>query len=175
MQSTANNILDNENTPLFSNDEIIFPDETVERPFTRYGYTVSGMKFLVPEKTASEILQNQNIFMLPNSPTWIEGLINIRGNIVPVMNMDKVLNKATKEKPENILVFDKADNNTSAIALLISDLPISLEHNDSHSTINNYPELLHDYISSGFNQNGTDWVEFNPQKLFKNMAGKVDI
>ena len=174
MQSSANNIIDNENTPLFSNDEIIFPDETIDRPFSRYGYTISGMNFLIPENTASEILQNKNIFMLPNSPNWIEGLINIRGNIIPVMNVDKVLNMTTKEKPENILVFDKAGT-ASAIALLISDLPVSLEYNDSHSTINSYPEILHDYISSGFNQNGSAWVEFNPQELFENMAGNVDI
>ena len=181
MQAVAKDMSDNkklniedEVTPLFSNDEIIFPDETVERPYTRYGYKVSGMNFLVPEKTVSEIIQNQSIFMLPNSPSWIEGLINIRGNIIPVMNMDKILDNFSKEKPSNILVLDKADN-TSAIALLISDLPVSLEHNDSQTSTKTYPEVLQDFISPGFNQSDADWVEFNPQDLFKKMSGKFDV
>ena len=181
MQAIANDTTENkelelmeDNAPLFPSDEIIFPDETVERPYTRYGYKIAGMNFLVPESTVSEILKNQTIFMLPNSPVWIEGLINIRGNFFPVMNMDKMINNFKNEKPENILVLDKSDN-TSAIAILISDLPVSLEHNDSKTTTNNYPEILRDFIAEGFSQNDADWIEFDPQKLFQKMAGKVEI
>lgn len=181
MQAIANNKIENkelelldENTALFSSDEFIFPDESVVRPYTRYGYKISNMNFLVPEETVSEILQDQNICMLPNSPAWIEGLINIRGNIIPVINMDKYLKNFNKEKLTTILVLGKSAD-TSAIAILISDLPVSLEHNDSKTTTHDYPETLHDFISDGFSQNDTDWIEFNPQKLFKKLAGKADI
>ena len=181
MQAVANDTEENKeleimgnDAPLFSSDEIIFPNEEVERPYTRYGYKISDMNFLVPEETVSEVLQNQNIFMLPNSPVWIESLINIRGNIVPVMNMDKILKNFDKEKSNNILVLDKSDN-TTAIAILIRGLPVSLEHNDSKTTTSNYPAVLHDFISEGFSQNDADWIEFDPQKLFKKMADKVDI
>lgn len=182
MQAVANDTDENKkleimenNAPLFSGDEIIFPDESVERPYTRYGYKVSNMNFLVPEGTVSEVLQNQNIYMLPNSPNWIEGLINIRGNIIPVMNVGKVLKEKEKEKLTNILVLNKSDN-TSTIAILISDLPVSLELNDSKtSTTKNYPDILHDFIIEGFSQNDADWIEFDPQKLFKKLAGKSDI
>lgn len=181
MQAVANDTDENKkleimenNAPLFSSDEIIFPDESVERPYTRYGYKISDMNFLVPEGTVSEVLQNQNIFMLPNSPVWIEGLINIRGNIIPVMNMGKILKSVKKEKLTNILVLNKSDN-TATIALLISDLPVSLELNDSKTSTKNYPDILHDFINEGFSQNDADWIEFDPQKLFKKMADKADI
>ena len=131
MQAVANDTDENKkleimenDVPLFSSEEIIFPDESVERPYTRYGYKISDMNFLVPEGTVSEVLQNQNIFMLPNSPVWIEGLINIRGNIIPVMNMGKILKSVKKEKLTNILVLNKSDN-TATIALLMSEVPVS--------------------------------------------------
>ena len=157
--------------PLFSADEIIFPDENIERPYTRYGYKISTMNFLVPESTVSEVIQNPNIFSLPNSPSWIEGLINIRGNIIPVMNIDKYLKSTNGEKLTNILVLDKADNK-AAIAIMISDLPTSLEIGESNNATNEYPEALNDFIKNGFNQNNTDWVEFNPQELFVKLADK---
>lgn len=157
--------------PLFSADEIIFPDENIERPYTRYGYKISTMNFLVPESTVSEVIQNPNIFSLPNSPLWIEGLINIRGNIIPVMNIDKYLKSTNGEKLTNILVLDKADNK-AAIAIMISDLPTSLEIGESNKASNEYPEALNDFIKNGFNQNNTDWVEFNPQELFEKLADK---
>lgn len=159
--------------PLFSTNEIIFPEEYDERPYTRYGYRISNMNFLVPEKTVSEVIQNQNIFSLPNSPFWIEGLINIRGNIIPVMNIDKLL----KNKVENytsILVLNKTETH-STIAIMISELPVSLEHNESETTTQNYPEVIQEYINKGFRQNDTNWVEFNLQELFKNLADKKDI
>ncbi len=163
-------LMDN-HAPLFSTDEIIFPDDNVERPYTRYGYKVSKMNFLVPEKTVSEVIQNPNIFFLPNSPAWIEGLINIRGNIIPVMNIDKLLKNLKSEKLTTVLVLNKSDKETT-IAIMISDLPVSLELSDTKTKINDYPDVLHDFIDNGFNQNNTDWIEFNPQKLFKKMAGK---
>ena len=163
-------LMDN-HAPLFSTDEIIFPDDNVERPYTRYGYKVSKMNFLVPEKTVSEVIQNPNIFFLPNSPAWIEGLINIRGNIIPVMNIDKLLKNLKSEKSTTVLVLNKSDKETT-IAIMISDLPVSLELSDTKTKINDYPDVLHDFIDNGFNQNNTDWIEFNPQKLFKKMAGK---
>lgn len=161
-------------TSLISADEVIFPDENVERPYTRYGYKISKMNFLVPENTVSEVIQNPNIFSLPTSPSWIEGLINIRGNIIPVMNIGKLLKHANGEKLTNILVLDKADNK-SAIAIMISNLPVSLEIGDSNTTASQYPDVINNFIENGFNQNNTDWVEFNPQDLFKKLADKESI
>ena len=161
------------NAPLFPTDEIIFPDENIERPHTRYGYKISNMNFLIPEETVSEVIQKPNIFNLPNSPSWIEGLINIRGNIIPVMNIDKFLNNSNGKKPDNILVLNKTDNK-SAIAIIIDDLPTSLQRDESKTTPINYPEILQDYIENGFSNNSIDWVEFNPQKLFQKLANKVN-
>jgi len=156
---------------LFSANEIIFPDQDVERPYVRYGYKISDMNFLVPEGTVSEVISKQNIFTLPNSPAWIEGLINIRGNIVPVMNLSKYLNHDIDNKNINILVLNKSDA-SATLAIIINGLPVSLEHNDSKTAVSKYSELLLEYIDSGFSQNNSDWVEFNPQQLFKKLANK---
>ena len=164
----------NIDAPLFSADEIIFPDENTERAYTRYGYQISNMNFLVPENTISEVIQNPNIFSLPNSPSWIEGLINIRGNIIPVMNIDKYLKNPSKDNLSNILILDKSDNK-NAIAIMINDLPISLEINDIKTDTNNYPGELLEFTSSGFKQNNIDWVEFSPQKLFLTLSGKDNV
>jgi chemotaxis signal transduction protein len=162
--------IDNYSSP-FTSDEIIFSNEKFERPYTRYGYKIANMNFLVPEKTISEVINNPCIFNLPNSPTWIEGLVNVRGNIIPVMNMGKLLKNYNNEKLTSVILISKPDYKLS-IAILISDLPVSLEYNESKALAINYPDELHDFISDGFNQNNIDWIEFNPEKLFKKLAKK---
>lgn len=158
-------------TSMLSAKEIIFPDETTESVHTRYGYKASGINFLIPENTTSEVIQDTNIYRLPNSPSWIEGLINIRGNIIPVMNIDKLLKKQKSKNLTNILVLDKSDN-SSAIAILINDLPVSLEYNESKAVIQNPPEILKGFIAEGFTQNNADWIEFSPKNLFEKLATK---
>jgi chemotaxis signal transduction protein len=168
-----NNTLDvmENQTSLFSADEIIFPDESVDRPYTRYGYTVGNFNFLIPESTASEVIQKPSIYNLPNSPSWIEGLINIRGNIIPVMNIAKLLKITISKNPESILVLEKTDSN-AALGIMINDLPVSLEIGESKTSTDDYPDILLDYINAGFNQNNADWIEFDPQQLFKKLADK---
>ncbi len=87
------------------------------------------------------------------------------------MNVGKYLKNGNKEKFTNILVLDKSDNE-NAIAVMISDLPVSLEISDSKTSTTNYSDDLLEFISAGFKQNGIDWIEFDPQKLFKRLAGK---
>ena len=160
-----------DHTSLFSADEIIFPDDSIERPYTRYGYTIGNFNFLIPESTVSEVIQNPSIFNLPNSPAWIEGLINIRGNIIPVMNIARLLKNPGNKKAESILVLENTGSNT-AIGIIINNLPVSLEIGETKTSTNEYPEILHDYIKEGFNQNNADWIEFDPQELFKKLADK---
>jgi len=164
-------VIKNEDIPLFSSNDVIFPDEAVERPETRYGYTISNMNFLVPRDTVSEIIQDTNVFNLPNAPAWVDGLINLRGNIIPVMNLDKLLKNFNNEKTTNILVLNNSDENES-IAVIINELPVSLELNGSETTTKKYPAELQEFIANGFSQNNSDWVEFDLQKLFKTLADK---
>lgn len=161
----------NKEESLFSVDELMFPEQTSDRPYTRYGYNISNMNFLVPEMVVSEVIQEPSIFNLPNSPYWIEGLINIRGNIVPVMNIAKFLKQVSTESINKILVINSATKDP-AIAIIIEDLPVSLEIGDNKTNITEHPEKLQKYLSNGFTQNSLDWVEFNPQKLFKELANK---
>ena len=172
-KSSAKTALDSmeDRTSLFTAGEIIFPDENVDRPYTRYGYKIGKLNFLVPEFTVSEVIQKSNIFNLPNSPSWIEGLINIRGNIIPIMNIARLLKLPNNKAEQNILLLGKSDSN-KAIGVMINDLPVSLEIGESNTKVSEYPEILQDFIKNGFYQNNTDWIEFEPQELFKKLADK---
>ena len=179
MQALADKVTDtNQSTLDFENDsllgtsnEFMFPEDNAEGAHIRYGYKIASMNFLVPEGVVSELIQQPNIFNLPNSPMWIRGLINIRGNIIPVMCLEKLLNLNSTQDASNILVFNKSDND-KAIAFMVDDLPVLLEQSENVVKAANYPDTLDEYLSEGFSQNNIDWIEFNPQKLFKNLSTK---
>lgn len=177
MQAVVNKLTHNteksdadNNIKLLASD-LIFPTSHHDGPRIRYGYVISTMNFLVPEGVVCELLQKPVIYSLPNTPSYIAGLINIRGNIIPVMDIEKLLRIKSTSKINNILIFNKFDN-ANALALVIKGLPVLLEHSDNSVNAENHPDIIKDYINTGFSQTNADWVEFDPQVLFINLAEK---
>ncbi len=56
------------------------------------GFLIGEDKFAVDILMVQEIIRTTVITNLPNSPDFIEGVINLRGNIIPVIELRKRLN-----------------------------------------------------------------------------------
>ncbi len=82
------------------------------------GFKIGTELFGVSILMVQEIIRSAPITTVPNSPDFIEGIINLRGNIVPVIDLRKRLNifnkKADYEKSW-ILILNVADRVTGFI------------------------------------------------------------
>ena len=56
-----------------------------------------GEEYGVPISQVQEIVRVGSITMVPNSPSYMEGVINLRGRVLPVLNLRKRLNLSVKE------------------------------------------------------------------------------
>jgi purine-binding chemotaxis protein CheW len=52
-----------------------------------------------------QILKPQEIFKVPNTPPFIEGLLNLRGKVLTVFNLRKRFNMPDKENDENTKII----------------------------------------------------------------------
>lgn len=57
-----------------------------------------GEEYGVPISQVQEIVRVGGITMVPNSPSYMEGVINLRGRVLPVLNLRKRLGLSDKEK-----------------------------------------------------------------------------
>ncbi|MDA8141609.1 MAG: chemotaxis protein CheW [Desulfobacteraceae bacterium] len=66
------------------------------------GFVLAGELFGVDILTVQEILKQMPITSIPDSPDFIEGVINLRGNIIPIIDLRKRLNmsKASQKDVE---------------------------------------------------------------------------
>lgn len=55
------------------------------------GLVVSGEEFLLPIAAVREINMLTPITFVPNAPEYVDGVINLRGTIVPAINMRKLM------------------------------------------------------------------------------------
>ncbi|MCI5146734.1 MAG: purine-binding chemotaxis protein CheW [Candidatus Electrothrix sp. AR3] len=73
------------------------------------GFTIGKEQFGVDILMVQEIIRSAPITSVPNSPDFIEGVINLRGNIIPVIELRKRLNlfqANSNEKDSWILILD---------------------------------------------------------------------
>ena len=61
------------------------------------GFTIGKELFGVDILMVQEIIRAAPITPVPNSPDFVEGVINLRGNILPVIDLRKRLNLLTEE------------------------------------------------------------------------------
>ncbi len=72
-----------------------------------------------------EIIRMINITPVPNTPKYVKGVINLRGNIVPVVDLRLKLNMPEKEydpKTRIVIVEDKIDGLNIRVGLIVDEV-----------------------------------------------------
>jgi purine-binding chemotaxis protein CheW len=79
-------------------------------------FHLAGAEYAVEITYVEEINRYMNITRVPHAPSYIEGVINLRGNIIPIINLHKKFN----------LAGQKIDNFTRIIVLKIDDIEAAI-------------------------------------------------
>jgi len=94
------------------------------------GFTVGNEEFCIDILKVQEIIRMMGITKIPNAPDYAEGVINLRGRVIPVIDFRKRFNLpgATEVKDESrrIVVVDIVGNTIGLIVDEVSQV-IKLE------------------------------------------------
>lgn len=142
-----------------------------ERQNVRYGFRVGGICLLIRENTTSEVIEQPPVYRLPNTPAWLLGLVNLRGNLVPVFDIKKLfdLESDTREK-NRLLVLDQADK---AVGMMIDSLPQPASLNQPLSLLPPLPPELQPHVDKAYAQEGLIWLEFDHHAFFQSLSEKI--
>lgn len=137
----------------------------------RYGFRVGAIGLLIEPDTLSEVVEKPLIYPLPNTPAWLTGLINLRGNLVPLFDLRPLLEAddgpATKQ---SVLILDDAD---AAVGILIDGLPHNPDLSRRLQRLPPLPPLLRDHAAAAYVKDGTVWLEFNHRGFFQTLAARI--
>ncbi len=138
----------------------------------RYGFRLGDINFLVNEFSMCEVVKKPTIYSIPNTPSWIKGLINLRGILVPVFDIKKHIEQEESENNfDTLLVIDKGER---AFATFIDALPDSIKLDDGEFTTkkipDNVPQKLKKHIIEAFAINQEIWLEINYSTFIKNLT-----
>lgn len=132
------------------------------------GFMLAGKRLIAPMNDVAEILPPPATIRVPGVLSWVKGLANIRGSLMPVLDMSQFLKKhAINIRNESrILVIDR---NGVVAALLVEEVfglrrfkPDMRRELDTSGT-----GLLEPYLEGAFNDDQNDWYIFSVDKLIQ--------
>lgn len=68
-------------------------------------FQLNDQQYALPIQETQEIIRMSNITRVPNTKHYVEGIINLRGSIVPVINLNKRLNLPVSEYGEDTRII----------------------------------------------------------------------
>jgi len=69
-------------------------------------FSLDNELFALNVHSVLEVLENQTITSVPNTPEHVKGVLNFRGDILPIIDMREILNLNFNNKEEVIIVLD---------------------------------------------------------------------
>jgi twitching motility protein PilI len=157
---------DSSSALLLSESMTEIPEEKVEPVF---GIRIGNMGFLVSKNRYCEVLDKVQVNALPNVHPWVSGILNLRGNLVPVFDLCSVLDEVVDNKKRRLLAVDRGEK---AVALWIDSFPEIKNRLTMQPAkrIPELPDLLKRFVTNIYEQNSDIWLDVEFEGLFKTLG-----
>ena len=103
--------------------EQVIEDMSVDEQDQHLTFDLSGEELAVPVLNIREIIRYGKLTRMPMVPEFIEGVINLRGNVVPVINLSSKfgLKKNDADKRTCIIIMEVEMNGDNVIMGVVVD------------------------------------------------------
>ncbi len=137
-----------------------------EQDWIGIGFSLAGQRLIAKMSDVTEILPPPSTIRLPGVKTWVKGLANIRGNLMPILDMNDFLQGAISKtsKDNRILVINKDGVNAG---LLVDEVFGLRRFKPEMIEQQNYADsnVLRPYLDGAFSDTQFQWDIFNVKKL----------
>lgn len=151
--------------------DLTLPDE--KRRNIRYGFLLGSIGMLIPEQTLCEVMKEATIYPIPNTQKWMKGLINLRGNLIPVYDMALLLGLSQKSSRNDIVLI--VGRGADSLALVSDMLPKSYEISD-WKQLSHTPRLaasLSDYVGEVYAAGDVIWIGIDYRSYFMFLKNRI--
>jgi chemotaxis signal transduction protein len=150
-------------------DTVAAPDEVYSEAGThsveRLAIQLGSLHLLCAPDIGREVILPPPVSQLPHTPTWLVGVANVRGTMLPVLDLALACGIEHQERLRRyvLVIGDSADQ----IGLLVDGLPV-LRRFETAERLNNVPPqppMLDGHVHDAYAQGGKEWIDVNIKGL----------
>jgi twitching motility protein PilI len=138
----------------------------VRKVWTGVGFRLGNINLLSTLDEVGEILVAPDMTRVPNALSWVKGIANIRGMLLPIMDLKDFVDGEAIEagRKTRVLLIKKGE----LVSGLMVDEVYGMRHFFEEERTENVPDIsdnLNKYIKGVFQQGDNHWGIFNMDKL----------
>lgn len=148
---------------------------TEARPILRHGFKIGNRRLLHDLSTSLEMVDPLPIFRLPNTPNWLLGLSNLRGNLIPIIDLARYLGEVPLNREKQMLLVVGSGNRT--IGMIIDGVleQISLNDEIPPSAVKDSPDIIKPFINAAYRFQGEIWLQADLDSMFRELSTKIAV
>jgi twitching motility protein PilI len=140
--------------------------EQTDEEWIGIGFRLGKLNLVAPLGEVAEILTPPSLSKVPRTKSWVCGIANVRGNLLPIMDLQGYLHDrpASLNRRNRILVV----NHDGVYSGLVVDAVLGLRHFREDQRCDELPgedESIHRYMKFGFKAGGEHWGVFSMYDL----------
>jgi twitching motility protein PilI len=148
---------------------ISFREQDLGRFWTGIGFRLSGIDYVVHLNEVAEIISIPPYTTVPGAKNWVKGLANIRGTLLPIMDLHGYLGSKAPHalRRQRLLVV----NHDGIHCGVIVDEVLGMNHYEHEDRIQDVPindESMKPYLDGGFYSGEKLWTVFSLNTLAEN-------
>ena len=136
-----------------------------------HGFSLGDMGFLFATNEKAEVVENTSTCSIPNTPLWFKGMINVRGNLVPVVDFGLLLDIKVKNLAEWVLILGAGNK---SVGISIDNLPILVDSSKQIEEIPPLPEILQKHNRAAFLHEKRIWLELDYGNFFTDLFNTLE-
>ncbi|NVJ60730.1 MAG: purine-binding chemotaxis protein CheW [Gammaproteobacteria bacterium] len=135
------------------------------RFWTGVGFRLNERRYVAPLKEVAEILRMPQYTKVPGARSWVRGVANIRGTLLPIMDLHGYLGLKvpTSLRQQRVLVIN---HNGMSSGILVDEV-LGLQHFEDSERLANLEDdqKIKPYLEGRFERGEDEWVVFSPYAL----------
>lgn len=141
--------------------------QEVKATWSGIGFEMGGQRYVTPIKEVAEVLDEPHYTRLPGVKSWVKGVANVRGRLVPIMDLMGFFDNASASFNRNNRLLVVSHNGISS-GLVVENI-LGMQHfladtyRDAVSI--NVPDKVRRFASGSYKRNQEEWVLFSLFKL----------
>lgn len=130
------------------------------------GFILAGKRYVAPMSDVSEILTAPKLTQVPGVKHWVKGVANVRGRLVPVMDLASFLGaRSSAQRSRRTLIIEKGD----LLNGLVVDAVLGMQHFpiEAMKTVSGVelPEKAAPFVTGIYERDGEQWPVFSFEAL----------
>jgi twitching motility protein PilI len=140
----------------------------IKKTWQGLGFRIGAIKLITPLEQVSEILTEVQLTEIPRVKSWVKGIANVRGNLLPVIDLAGLITGITSNMSSRSRIIVSRHMGMSA-GLVVDEVlglrSFFVEDFSAKHAIDN--ERIAQFVSGSYQQHGQHWPVIDFQEVIE--------